>query len=236
MLGGNAARIIVMDDTALPPLSFAAIEARIASMPEGPISTLNTPAWATALNLIGAGGAILGLLPSVLVAVLSPQPWMAVMAMSGLAVMVVACAPPFVRSVWVLGRQFRHATAGFIEQMDHEREVFAELTRWLARYPKPVVADHLRFTQHMQASTQAKVGLLVGGLDKLGILPALGSAAILVKGAMYDHAPPVWLALVGIFLALLWGVAVLASFAQLRIRVFEALLAGAQRLQERTQS
>lgn len=233
MLAGNAARIIAMDDTALPPLSFAAIEARIASMPEGPISVLNTPAWATALNLIGAGGAILGLLPSVLVVLLPPQGWMMVMAESGLAVMLVACAVPFVRYVWLLAQQFRRGTDGFIEQMDHERETFAELTRWLARYPKPVIADHLRFVQHVHASSQAKVGLLAGGLDKLAILPALGSAAIVIKSMVDNHAPPRWLALVGIALALLWAVAALTSLAQLRMRVFEALLAGAQRLQER---
>ena len=52
-----------MDDTSLPPLSFTAIEARIQEMPDGPIAALNTPRRAVALNLIGAGGAIIGLLP-----------------------------------------------------------------------------------------------------------------------------------------------------------------------------
>lgn len=222
-----------MEDTALPPLSFAAIEARIASMPEGPNAALNTPRWAMVLNLIGAGGAILGLLPSVLVRVMQPQEWMVAMAYSGMAVMAAACIAPFVHSVWVLGRQFVRGTAEFIEQMDHDREVFDELARWLARYPKAVVADHLRFAQHMQTTLQAKLGLFAGGLDKLGILPAIGTAAIVIKGVIEGSAPPAWLAIVGIFLALLWAVGVLASFARLRVQTFETLLGNAARLQER---
>jgi hypothetical protein len=52
-----------MGDTSLPTLRFAAIEARIHEMPDSPIAALNTPRWAVALNLIRAGGAIIGLLP-----------------------------------------------------------------------------------------------------------------------------------------------------------------------------
>lgn len=115
-----------MDDSSLPPLSFALIEARIDAMTEGPSAYLDTPRWAAALNLIGAGGAILGLLASVIVYFLEPQVWMAVMAYSGLAVMCCACAVPFVRSLWVLWRHFSRSTISIVEQMDHDRGVFAE--------------------------------------------------------------------------------------------------------------
>lgn len=224
-----------MDDTSLPPLSFTAIEARIHEMPDGPIAALNTPRWAVALNLIGAGGAIIGLLPSLLMRVLPPQEWMAMLPLSGAAVMVGACALPFVRSVWMLVRQFSRPTKSIVEQMDHDREVMGELTRWLARYPKPAIADHLRFAQHMQVQMQSKVGLLVGGMDKLGIVPAAVSAAIVIQNAFANAQPPLWLLIVGIFLALLWVIGVLTSFARLRVQVFETLLAGAIRLQEAEQ-
>jgi len=220
-----------MDDSSLPPLSFALMEARIEAMPEGPSADLDTPRWAMALNLIGAGGAIVGLIPSVLVHVMQPQLWMVTMAYSGMTVMAAACVVPFVRSVWVLGRQFVRGRAGFIEQMDHDREAVGELTRWLSRYPKSVVADHLRFAQHAQATLQAKVGLLVGGFDKLGILPAVGTAAIVVKGAVEGSARPAWLAVVGIFLALLWAVGLLAGFTRMRVQSFETLLSNAAKLQ-----
>jgi len=221
-----------MDDSSLPALSFSLIEARIEAMPEGPSAELTTPRWAAVLNLIGAGGAIVGLLPSVFVHFVEPRPWMAVMALSGLAVMACACAVPFARSLWILLRHMSRNTKSTIEQMDHDRVVFGELTRWLARYPKPVIADHLRFAQHMQATVQAKVGLLVGGLDKVGILPAAFSAAIALQGWLDHSRPPLWLVIAAIFLALLWGIGVLASFARMRVQVFETLLSNAARLQD----
>lgn len=222
----------MMDESSLLPLSFALIEARIAAMPEGPSAYLNTPHWAAALNMIGAGGATLGLLPSIFVYFLEPQLWMAVMAYSGLAVMCGACAVPFVRSLWVLWRHFSRPTMSIIEQMDHDRGQFIELTQWLARYPKPVIADHLRFAHHMQARMEAKVGLLVGALDKAGILPAVFAAAIIAKDWLDKSRPPLWLVIVAFFLTLMWAIGVLASFARLRVQVLETLLANAARLQE----
>jgi len=221
-----------IDESSLPALSFALIEARIAAMPEGTSAYLDTPRWAAALYLIGAGGAIVGLLPSVFEHFLEPGHWMAVMSQSGLAVMACACAVPFARSLWILWRHMSRNTKFTIEQMDHDRVVFGELTHWLARYPKPVIADHLRFAQHMQATMQAKVGLLAGGLDKMGILPAAFSAAIALQGWLDHSRPPLWLVIAAIFLALLWAIGVLASFARMRAQVFETLLSNAARLQD----
>ena len=219
-----------MDDSSLPPLSFAVIEARIEAMPEGPVSILDTPRWMVVLYAIGAIGAFFGLLPSLLVQVWEPRPWMASMARIGLVVMCCACALPFMRSVWMLALQFLRFKKSTIEQMDHDRETFGMLARWLARYPKPILADHLRFAQHMQATLQAKLGLLAGSLEKLGVLPAAAAVVIALQNWNSAQQVPMWLALAGIFLSLLWIIGVLTAAVRLRVHLFGALLDEAMRL------
>lgn len=221
-----------MDDQSLPPLTFAAIEARIEAMSEGPVSNLATPQWVISLYAIGAVAAVFGMLPSLLMHIWEPRAWMALMARGGVVVMCCACALPFLRSVWTLLTQMLHFRKSTIEQMDHDRVIFGELTRWLARYPKPVVAAHLRFAQHMQATLQAKLGFLAGGADKLGLLPAAVAVIITLQSWSSDRQIPLWLAIAGMFLSLSWLVGVLAAAVRLRVHVFEALLSEATRLQE----
>ncbi len=53
-------------------LTFALLDAQIEAMPEGPVATLNTPQWARPWTLLGVVGAVLGLLPSLLIQWLAP--------------------------------------------------------------------------------------------------------------------------------------------------------------------
>ncbi|MBO9663402.1 hypothetical protein [Dokdonella sp.] len=221
-----------MDDSSLPPLTFAVIEARIQAMPEGPVSLLDTPRWAVVLYAIGVVAAFFGILPSLLMQFWEPRPWMAWMARGGLVVMCGTCALPALQSMWALLTHMLRFKKSMIEQMDHDRVAVGALARWLARYPKPVLVDHLRFAQHAQARLQAKLGFLAGSLDKLGILPAAAAVVIALQNWNGARSIPAWLAIAGIFLALLWLVGVLAADVRLRVHLFETLLGEAMRFQE----
>jgi hypothetical protein len=221
-----------MDAQSLPPLTFAAIEARIQAAPDGPASALDTPRWVFVLYAIGASAAFAGVLPSFLMHFWEPRPWMVWMARGGVAGMICACALPFVRSVWGLFRQMLHFRKSMLDQMDHDRVAFREIARWLAQYPKPLLADHLRFAQHMQAALQAKLGFLAGSLDKLGLLPAAATVVIALQNWNGARQIPLWMAIAGTFGSLLWLIGVLAAAMRLRIQAFEALLGGAIRFQD----
>jgi hypothetical protein len=123
-----------------------------------------------------------------------------------------------------------------IEQMDHDRAVMAELSHWLATYPRAAIADHLRFAQYMQATLQAKLGFLGGGADKLGILPAAIAAFIALRNWNDVQATPLWLVIVGLFLCALWGIGVIASALRLRVQTFEAVLGSAMKLKDGEQA
>lgn len=216
----------------LPSLTFAALEARIEAVPDGPVSILDMPRWTITPYAIGAVAAVFGILPSSLVHVWEPRPWMVLMARCGLGVMCCAFALPFLRAVWTLATQMLNFRKSTIEQMDHDRSAFGEIAHWLAQHPESVVADHLRFAQQMQATLQAKLGFLAGGMDKLGILPAAVAAVLALQNWSGTRQIPLWLAMAGLFLLLLWLVGVLAAAMRLRVRVYESLLGEAMRLRE----
>jgi len=71
------------------PLTFALLDAQIEAMPEGPVATLNTPQWIRPWTLIGVAGAVLGLLPSLLIQWFQPAQWMVWISKAGLIVMVI---------------------------------------------------------------------------------------------------------------------------------------------------
>ncbi len=89
------------------PLTFALLDAQIEAVPEGPVATLNTPQWIRPWTLVGVVGAVLGLLPSLLIQWFAPAQWMVWMSKAGLFVMVIGFAPGFVRNVFVLWCEFR---------------------------------------------------------------------------------------------------------------------------------
>lgn len=84
----------------------------------------------------------------------------------------------------------------------------------------------------MQAVLQAKLGFLAGSLDKLGLLPAAGAVIIALQNWNGVQQVPLWLAIVGIFLSLLWLFVVRATAVRLDVQVFEVLLGEAIRRQE----
>jgi hypothetical protein len=228
--------IPTMEGQPAPPLSFAAIEARIKAMPEGPLLALETPGWVTFLYAMGAGAAAVGVLPSLFVLIWAPQPWMGAMASGGVIAMCCALALPYVRSLRIMLTALVHFRSSAIEQMDHDRAVMAELSRWLATYPRAAIADHLRSAQYMQATLQAKLGFLGGGADKLGILPAAIAAFIALRNWNDVQATPLWLVIVGLFLCTLWGIGVIASALRLRVQTFEAVLGNAMKLKDGEQA
>ncbi len=118
------------------PLTFALLDAQIEAMPEGPVATLDTPQWARHWTLLGVVGAVLGLLPSLLIQWLAPAQWMVWMSKGGLIVMVIGFVPGFVRNGFVLWREFRTHRRGLIAQVDHDVGEFRALAARLAAYPR----------------------------------------------------------------------------------------------------
>lgn len=209
------------------PLSFKALEAHIRAMPDGPAAVLNTPHWLVATNAIGTLGSVLGLAPSLLIGFFEPQMWMVYLARSGVWIAVVFYPPYFVRSMWVFARGMWRWKDEQVEQLDHDLAQFRALARWLSGFPQDRLRQHLDFACLAKAQLAAKIGLLSGSADRLGLLPVFASLFIAIRNWEQLLAIPLWQSMLGLFLIATWLIAWVASLMRLRLQLYEMVLAEA---------
>ncbi|NIJ73281.1 MULTISPECIES: pyridoxamine 5'-phosphate oxidase family protein [unclassified Xanthomonas] len=208
------------------PLTFALLEQKIAAMPEGPVSALSTPRWIRLLNAVGWAGAMLALLPSLLLVWIAPQHWMVLLSQVGLA-LTVTFVPYFLRTVGLLIYEFSNVRRQWILQHDHDVGELRQLAQWLLIYPRDVLEDQLRYAKMAQERLAAKLGLFVGGVDKLGLLPLCLSLLVVLRNWRDLLALPAWLSILAMFAAMLWMVSWLGANFRLRLHLYESVLAAA---------
>ncbi len=205
--------------------SFAELERRIASMPDGPMAVLDRPRWQYWCDIGGGVAVIVGLLPGVFVQVLEPKEWMLTMAQVGLWMMILLFAPGFVRNVRVFGRLLSRGKAQDADQLDFDLSELNTLQVWLTQVPQQTLEQHLRFIQVAQMRTAEKLSLMGGSLDRFGILPLILAIAVQVKtfsAAALDI--PLWQLVPGLFFAIGYLVSLNASFMRVRMHLYEAVL------------
>ncbi|MCW0453608.1 hypothetical protein NB721_002694 [Xanthomonas sacchari] len=178
------------------------------------------------LNAVGWVGSMLALLPSLLLIWLAPQLWMVTLSRVGLA-LTVAFTPYFVRTVWLIIYEFLNARRHLIAQNDHDVGELRQLSHWLLAYPREVLEDQLRYARMLQERLATKLALLVGGLDKLGLLPLCLSLLVVLRNWRDLLALPAWLAMLALFAAILWMISWLGANFRLRLHLYESVLAAA---------
>jgi hypothetical protein len=213
-------------------LSFAVLEERIRSMPDGPAAVLTTPRWLAPLNVLGTIGVILAILPFLMIQFLTPQLWMVWVARAGLCMVVFGYIPSIIQSAGVLCWEFWRWKPKLVEQSDHDLAQFRELRQWLRKFPRADLEDHHRFAVLSQGRVSAKLGVLQGGFDKLGVLPALLALFFLIKnsgGLSIDAllATPYWQSWAALLFAITYLVSFLAILMRLRLQLYEVVLADA---------
>lgn len=212
-------------------LTFAALEQRITAMPDGPSSVLNTPAWLLPFQVVGTLGIIVGLAPSLMIQFIEPRQWMVVMAKLGLG-MTLAYLPGIARNTWVVFREFWRWQSKLVEQSDHDVLQFRTLRVWLRRFPQEQLKELHHFAAFSQQRLSAKLGLLQGGFDKLGVLPALLALLVLLRSAgdlSLDRLSkvPVWQSVLALMFAITYLISFLAMRMRLRLQLYEMVLSDA---------
>jgi hypothetical protein len=208
----------------LPPLTFSLIEDQIRELPEGPVGMLDTPRWIMICNVIGVVALVVALMPSLLLQWMEASKWMSAMAQLGGLAFMLAFVPYLVRALLVLVREFRDYRRAFIEQLDHDVVQLRTIRQWLRSYPRSVLEEQLRYARFAQERLGAKLGLLIGGIDKLGLLPVCLSLYVVLRGWRELLALPSWLSILGIMAAILWIIGWLGASFRLRLQLHEALL------------
>ncbi|WP_296246905.1 hypothetical protein [uncultured Stenotrophomonas sp.] len=213
-----------MDTSNTTRLSFAALDQRLREMPEGAAGVLNTPPFLKFLNAIAFVGAMVGATPYFLIKWLEPTDWMVWMARSGLVVLVVAGLPDFIRNCGVLGLRFWRWRDDQVRQLDHDREYFEYILDWLARFPETELNENERVARLSLTQLTAKIGLIAGGLDKLGVLPVVVSAFLFIRQWSNPLAMPAWQAILSAFLVLLYFIAANSNLMRIRLQLCHSLL------------
>lgn len=177
-------------------------------------------------------GVVVAFVPSLLVKWLDPQPWMLGVARAGLAVVIVGFVPGLVRNVWVLAQEFRHHRAGLIAQFDHDVAHLRNLAAWLAGYPRETLESSLRYARMGHDRLQSRLGTLIGGIDRLGLLPVLVSLFVLLRNWQDLLQLPAWLAMLGLLAPILWLIAWLGAAFSRRLQLYAFLLDEALRMKD----
>jgi hypothetical protein len=208
-----------------PAFSFDALETHLAAIPDGPASVFNTSRWQVRINRIGWAGALIALLPSLLIQFMDPAVWMVWTARIGLGVEIAGFFPAFVRSAAVLGISFRHWRREQVRQLDHDFEQFRQLRAWLSQCSTDSREEALRFVRGSRERLGSKLHLLVGGIDKLGVLPVAVAVALQWKEFSGESADiSLWWVLVALFLLLLYAIGFVTSLMRIRLELYEMVL------------
>ncbi len=214
------------------PLSFAALEEQIKAMPDGPAAILATPRWLAPFTVLGTAGLIVGILPFLLIQLIAPQIWMLWVAWLRLGMALMGYGPSVIRSVWVLTEEFWNWKPRLVEQSDHDLGQFKELRQWLRKFPHVELEDHLRFAVLAQQRLSLKLGVLQGGFDKLGVLPALLALFFLIRNANDLSIDallrvPQWQSWTALIFAITYLIGFLAMLMRVRLHLYEVVLADA---------
>ncbi|MGN6222196.1 hypothetical protein [Pseudoxanthomonas sp.] len=207
--------------------SLAALERRLAAMPDGPAAVLNTPRWMWWLSVLGGAGVIVGLTPAVLIQFMRPQMWMVHVAQVGLCTAIAGGAPFVLRSLWVILRGVRNWKSEQAAQLDHDVEHFRELTNWLVTFPESQLVEYRRMTSMWRQQLDIRLGLLSGGFSRLGFLPVAGGLFLLLMNRDSLLAIPGWLAMLGAFVVLLYLISASGALMKIRVDLYDVLLANA---------
>ena len=212
-------------------LSFEEFNRRIDALPEGPISVLNAPRWQRVLNTLGCFPllGIAALRVSLAMEWVEPAMWMVTFLQCAIAVMVLFWMPWLLRSIWVMGNDFRKGTAGFMQQWDHDMVQFEHLQDWLSQFPAGHLEERLLQCRQLTENMQRRLGLFFGLSDRWGILPALVAVFFLLQDQKRLLELPGWMIVLGIAIPMCWVIAMKASRARLRLAVMADLLEGALR-------
>lgn len=206
--------------------SFRALDQRLQETPDGPAAVLNTPLWLLPFNLAGWTGVLLGLLPSALIHFMTPALWMVWMARGGLCLAIAGFAPGFVRGVIILGISFWHWRPEQVRQLDHDLARFRELRGWLSQFPVDSCLEALRFARLNRERLASKLGLIAGGVEKVGVLPIVVAVVLQLKALRVELGDiPLWQVVLAIFFMLTYAVGFMASLMRLRLELYEMVLA-----------
>lgn len=204
-------------------LTFVLLDRRIDAVPAHPSTYLrSTDKWGS--GLVGVSGALIlliGLIPS-------PPPWMPIVLASLLALELIGVLLVLANASATLGLRPSHERRSFAEQLDFDLPHYLDLIAWLRTFPREridVLADYAR--QRLER-LRARQPLLLGAVDKLGVLPLLGAIAIQFHNMTWPPHPNLGEAILVVALIIGYWSGLVSLTMRFRLELYDALLTQAR--------
>lgn len=141
-------------------------------------------------------------------------------------------APGIVRGLLVMAREFWHWRIKLVEQSDHDLAQFRALRTWLQTFPRSELEAHRNFAQFSHERLGSKLVLLMGGIERAGILPVLVAAFFLLRevdglGIESLADVPLWQGVLAPILVVTWWIGVMAVRMRLTHELYAMVLTDA---------
>jgi hypothetical protein len=204
--------------------TFVELDKRIEQIPNAPGEMVLYPEGLTAFECIGILGTLMGLLPQLLVRMMTPEMWMVFVAKTGVALMVIGFLPGFVYQCARLLKALWQWRKDFNAGADYAFEQHRELIEWLMQFPKEELQDRMQFIRDAGVRINNKLGLVTGSLAKLGIVPALIAVVTQIQEFQNPGSMPVWRIILAVFLIMMYAVTIASSLTVMRTQFYETLL------------
>ena len=117
-----------------------------------------------------------------------------------------------------------------VAQFDHDVAQFRGLAAWLAGYPREALETSLRYARMGHERLHSRLGMLMGGIDRLGLLPVLVSLFVLLRNWQDLLDLPGWLAILGLLAPILWLIGWVGAEFSRRLQLYAFLLEEALRI------
>lgn len=201
-------------------------------MPEIDVMALNPPRWIAVLNALGMIALLVAVAAIVFVQSFEPQLWMARVAQGAAYASFLLFVPHFVTGMGGVLHGIWRWKRGLIARADHEVVHFGELRRWLLGFPREQLDEHHRFAKLARERMTSKLGIISGGVERLGVLPLATALFLLAReahgiGIEGLIATPPWLAMLALFLAVGWAIGAMAAQMRMQYEFYEMILADA---------
>lgn len=208
-------------------LSFAELERRLREIPDDPAALLDSPPAFRIANIVGGVAAVFTVIPYLLIQVLPPAKWMLTWTQIGFAVFFMMLLPGLVRSYAMLGWNLWTWRTDLVNQLDHDMPHSRAILAWLSQRPVATLEEYERVTRLSLKQLSAKIGMFSGGLERLGVLPALASFFLFAMNWDDLLDLPYWQLILGFGLILFYFVVLVANLKRIRLQLYESLLSEA---------
>lgn len=204
------------------PLSFESLEQRVrAAMPDVPVIRNTQPARAALLvGLLGALVALFG-------AGAASGAWRGWLTLLGLGAEVLGFGIYFCIELRHEVPHFVEAKLNFARELEKDYEPYLAVLTWLRGFDRKHLEERAAYLYQRQAMMSRRFSLVLGAVDKLGVLPVLAAGYLQFKDIGFPPQIDLWQGVLGLLLIGMYVLSIWMAGLKLRLDLYGGLFESA---------